>query len=111
MKQLIIALLMLLTVSVTAQRSTISDPSLGKFTVSGTPGQNLDAENLPLDKLVRLTLPISNNSAGNVLPAGSCKIKIGLGSKLTLDPNFSVINADLHDFPAQWDPKLGIHVT
>ena len=34
----------------------------------------------------------------NALPAGTCKIKIGLGSKLVLDPNFDLNNTNTSEY-------------
>lgn len=98
MKRILFAALLLASLKGFSQKSAISDPSLGRITITGTSGQMLDADNLPLDQVIRIKLPISNLNSGNILPAGSCKIKLGFGSKLALDPGFNVIAADLHEY-------------
>ncbi|MEI7735419.1 MAG: T9SS type A sorting domain-containing protein [Ferruginibacter sp.] len=39
---------------------------------------------------LQLRVPILNLSSTNSIPAGSCKIKIGLGSKLIIEPGFNL---------------------
>jgi Secretion system C-terminal sorting domain len=56
--------------------------------------QYLVRQLLPLDGIVRLNVPLFNLNSVNALPAGSCKIKIGLGSKLVLNPDFDLANTN-----------------
>ncbi len=73
--------------------AVIADPSLGKLELTNFAGQVLDANNLQSDQLIKLKVPVGSISHGKALPAGSCIIKIGLGSKLLLDPGFDLTNA------------------
>ena len=74
-----------------AQRTAVfADAQLGKIAITDMTGDVLDAENIQQEQLLKLTIPVSKSSHGKALPAGSCKIKIGFGSKLGLDPNFDL---------------------
>jgi Secretion system C-terminal sorting domain len=93
MKNLLFSLLFLFSVKGYNQ-VVFADPALnqtGFATISGAPA---DADLLPLDGIVRLNVPIFNLNTLNALPAGSCKIKIGLGSKLVLNPDFDIANTN-----------------
>lgn len=75
-----------------------ADPKLGIIEVLDMEGFTLDANNLQADQLIKLRIPVSGESHGNSIPAGSCKIKIGLGSKLLLDPQFHLNSAGLGSY-------------
>ena len=98
MKHFIISGLLLLSLGAAAQKSAISDPSLGRISVVNISGQSLDVDNIPVDQVFRIKLPISNVNTGKPLPAGSCKIKLGFGSKLILDPSFMVNDVELNQY-------------
>ncbi len=98
MKSIFLSGLLLLCLNGMSQNSAISDPALGRITLSGQPGQVLNADKLPLDQVFSLRLPITNVNNGKMLPAGSCKIKLGFGSKLAIDPGFSVVAADMNEY-------------
>ncbi len=94
-KNLFVAGLLAASTSGMAQtgKAVIADPKLGVIDLSDNNGFRVPATNIPNGKQVLLTLPVSNNSHGRDLPAGSCKIKIGLGSKLILNPAFDLNGA------------------
>ena len=78
-------------VSSYAQRPAVSaDLQLGTIRLTDDAGTGVDANGLETDKVIRMLIPVMNDNHGRVLPAGSCKIKIGLGSKLEMDPSFSM---------------------
>lgn len=81
------------------QRSAVlADPKLGVIELSDISGYSLDANNLQADQLFKLRIPIASESHGKSIPAGSCKIKIGLGSKLEMDPQFDLNSAGLGSY-------------
>ncbi len=45
---------------------------------------------VPLGTTIQLRIPVLNLNTINALPTGSCKIKIGLGSKMILAPDFNL---------------------
>ena len=77
--------------------SSIADPSLGKIQVTDMSDNVLNADNLKVGQLIKLSIPVINGG-DKELPAGSCKVKIGLGSKLMLDPNFVLSTAKLNNY-------------
>ena len=76
----------------------IADPKLGKIELTDFSGVLLNADNLKADQLLRLKLPVLCDNHGLALPAGSCKLKIGLGSKLVLDPGFDLMDAGMSNY-------------
>lgn len=71
-------------------QSVSADPSLAQLTFESISNTSVDPNILGLGEVVQLKVPILNLNTSNALPAGSCKIKIGLGSKIELDPSFNL---------------------
>lgn len=94
-KCLITAGFMVAALNGTAQnrKAVIADPKLDALELTDFSGGSLNADNLQADQLIKLKVPVSIDNGGKALPAGSAKIKIGLGSKLVLDPGFNLSDA------------------
>ncbi len=75
------------------RQAVIADPKLDALELTDFSGSRLDPANLHADRLIKLKIPVTIDNGGMALPAGSAKIKIGLGSKLILDPGFDVADA------------------
>lgn len=73
-------------------QSVIADPAVGQVVISNIANQNLPAvtPTMPAQVVYILKLPIRNLSTVNAIPTGSAKVKIGLGSKLILNPSFNL---------------------
>jgi hypothetical protein len=71
-------------------QAVMADARLGAVTLVDEQGFALDADYVQPDALIRLKIPVINDNHGQALPAGSCMIKIGLGSKLELDPAYEL---------------------
>jgi len=98
MKNLILlSTLFLLSVNSYSQ-AVIADPALQNLSVKTVSNFPIDENLLPLNGVVDLKVPILNLNLLNALPAGTCKIKIGLGSKLVLDPNFNLNNTNTSQY-------------
>jgi hypothetical protein len=97
MKNLLCSLLLLLSLKGLGQ-VVFADPALNQTDITTVSTAPVDASMLPLDGVVRLNLPILNLNTTNPLPAGSCKIKIGLGSKMVLDPAFDLANTNTSNY-------------
>lgn len=81
------------------KRAAVSaDPRLGKITFTDLAGFQMDEAYVQPNELIRLKIPVQNSNHGQVLPAGSCKIKIGFGSKLTLDSTFDLNSAAMSNY-------------
>ena len=96
---LFVAGLLAISLNSTGQKTAVmADPKLGVIKVSDLSGNLLDASNLKADQLIKITIPVSSESHGKAVPSGSCKIKIGRGSKLELDPQFDLNNSGLGSY-------------
>ncbi|MBC7936597.1 MAG: T9SS type A sorting domain-containing protein [Rhizobacter sp.] len=84
--------------SIGQRTAVMADPKLGAIELSDMAGYALDANSLQPDQLIKLRIPVAGESHGKSIPAGSCKIKIGLGSKLELDPQFDLNSAGLSSY-------------
>lgn len=86
-------------------RAVIADPKIGTISFTDMAGLRLDEAYIQPNELVKLKIPVLNNNHGQALPAGSCKIKIGFGSKLVLDPSFD-LNATAMNSYFQWSSSM-----
>jgi hypothetical protein len=94
MKNLLVSLLLLVSISSIGQTSqkvsASADPKLGQIVLTDLYGTQLDPEALEANQVIRLKIPVSNLNLTEQVPAGSAQIKIGFGSKLQLDPSFDL---------------------
>lgn len=82
-----------------AQRASVmADTKLGVISLVDEYGMAINATDISADKIITLKIPVVNNNHGKAIPAGSAKIKIGLGSKLVLDPNTNINNTQLSNY-------------
>jgi hypothetical protein len=72
--------------SVAQQRAVTLDPKLGSIKITDMAGNQINENFIQPGQLVKLVIPVESVNQTDVLPKGSCKVKIGLGSKLLLDP-------------------------
>jgi len=79
-------------------RAVMADPKLGTISFTDMGGYQLDEAYIQPNELVKIKIPVLNNSHGQALPAGSCKIKIGFGSKLVLDPAYDLNTAAMNSY-------------
>jgi hypothetical protein len=71
-------------------QSVTADPALEPMKITSLNNITFSSSQIPLDNILKLKVPILNKNIVNGIPDGTCKIKIGLGSKLILDPNFDL---------------------
>jgi hypothetical protein len=87
------------SMSSTAQRTSVmADPELGRITLANATGFAVDANQVLADQVISIKIPVMNDNHGQAVPAGSCKVKIGLGSKLVLDPAYNLNNTALGNY-------------
>jgi hypothetical protein len=79
-------------------RSVIADPHIGALKLTDVYGYEINQDFVQPNQLIKLTIPVANVNHGKPLPAGSCKLKIGLGSKMELDPSFDITSASLNSY-------------
>lgn len=78
----------LLMLSLMSKGQVIADPAVSQIGVVNVANIHIDAYTIPLDDVIKLNVPVYNLNLVNSLPDHSCKVKIGLGSKMILDPQF-----------------------
>lgn len=100
MKKHILLLFIAVSLMSTVRSQIFADPSIEQVFFSDLNGQPID-DTMPLGYVARLNVLIKNLNIQNGLPAGSCKIKIGLGSKLILQPGFNISLASTNQY-FQW---------
>lgn len=78
--------------------ATVADPALSQMNVTDLSSAEIDPQAIPLGSIVKLDVPIYNLDIVNNLPSGSCKIKIGLGSHIVIDPLFDVNSVNSNEY-------------
>jgi len=76
----------------------IADPAFDQINITDNIGNDIDEFALPLGGVYVLRVPIRNLNTITGLPTGSCKVKIGLGSKLIMDPDFNLNGTNTSSF-------------
>jgi hypothetical protein len=81
------------------QRPSVTlDAKLGQIAITDDLGFAVDANNISAASVIKIRIPIESDNHGKAIPKGSTKIKIGLGSKLELDPSFNINSAELSNY-------------
>ncbi len=88
----------LIFLSMGSYGQSFADPAFAQVNITDNAGADINEFALPLGGVYTLAVPILNLSTTTALPAGSCKVKIGLGSKLILDPDFNLGNTTTSGF-------------
>lgn len=82
-----------------AQRPSVTlDAKLGQIAITNDMGSVVDANDITATEIIKIRIPILSDNHGKAIPKGSSKIKIGLGSKLELDPSFNINTAELNGY-------------
>ena len=82
-------------------QAVIADPAVNAMRTASVTALPVDATVIPIDSVIILKVPVINYNLVNSLPAGTCKIKIGLGSKIILDPAFNLSAVNTSNY-FQW---------
>ena len=85
----------------TAGQSVIADPAVNLMRTATTTSLPVSPAVIPIDSIITVRVPVINYNVVNALPAGSCKLKIGLGSKMALDPGFDLATVNTSNY-FQW---------
>lgn len=80
------------------KRSISADPHLGTITLTDNDGYQINEEYVQPNQVIKLKIPVASVTHGKELPAGSCKIKIGFGSKMELDPLYDLSSSALNNY-------------
>lgn len=102
MKKLIFTSILLSTFIVKSSgQAVIADPAVNLMRTASTSLLPVNPNVIPIDSIITLRVPVINYNLVNALPSGSCKIKIGLGSKIILDPAFNLSTINTSNY-FQW---------
>ncbi|MFZ4770654.1 MAG: T9SS type A sorting domain-containing protein [Ferruginibacter sp.] len=71
-------------------QAIIADPAVNTMRTTSVASLPVNADAIPIDSIISIKIPVINYNLNNPIPSGTCKIKIGLGSKLILDPSFNL---------------------
>ncbi len=100
MKNLIFTTLFVLALfSQSFGQAVFADPAVNEMrTASVTSSLTINPGLIPVNEVISLKVPVINYNITNNLPSGTCKIKIGLGSKIELDPNFDLSTVNTNNY-------------
>jgi hypothetical protein len=102
MKKLIFTTLLFSTFIVrSSAQAVIADPAVNYMRTASTTSLPINPTMIPIDSIIALKVPVINYNLANALPSGTCKIKIGLGSKIVLDPAFDLTTINTSNY-FQW---------
>jgi Secretion system C-terminal sorting domain len=79
-------------------QSITADPALDPMRITTLTSGTILTTQLPINGIIKLKVPILNKNITNALPAGTCKVKVGLGSKLIVDPAFNLNTVNTSNF-------------
>ena len=91
LKRVLFVSLLFALVSVKTYSQVLADPGVSGFDITNLGLVSQNANELGKDYHYILKLPIFNSNQAFALPAGSCKIRVGLGSKAV--PDYTVMTA------------------
>lgn len=94
MKNFILALILGIPFYSLGQTSVTADPALQNAVFTNLSNGVILPFGLPLNGPIKLKLPLRNINTNSAIPAGSCKVKIGLGSKMVVSPTFNLVTAN-----------------
>ena len=98
-KCLLVSALLAASLSGVAQlRAVTLDPKLGGIKITDLAGNVLNENFIQPGQLLKIVVPVANTIHDNAVPKGSCKIKIGLGSKLLLDPQLDLTTVNSSNY-------------
>jgi hypothetical protein len=97
MRNFFLALVIVAIANFKAQAQLIADPGIEQVSFTDLSGNAID-DTMPIGYVAQLNIPIRNYHPATGIPAGTCKVKIGLGSKIIVDPAFDVALASTSEY-------------
>jgi len=86
-------------------QAVIADPAVNVMRTTSQNTVPLDPFQIPMGVVFQLKVPVINYNLINALPTGSCKIKIGLGTNVELDPAFNLSTVNTSNY-FQWTSEF-----
>ncbi len=87
--------------------SFIADPAVGQMNITNQADVSQSANSLLFTQNYKLKLPVYNLNQLNIVPNGTIKLTIDLGTKLILDPTFNLATAPLSNYFAWSSAVVG----
>ena len=78
--------------------AVIADPAVGQIFFTNTSDVLQSANTLLFPPVYKLKVPFYNLNQTNIVPNGTIQVKVNLGSKLNLDPAFTLATAPLSNY-------------
>ncbi|MCP9751973.1 SprB repeat-containing protein [Ferruginibacter sp. HRS2-29] len=85
--------------------ATIADPAVGQMNFTTLAGVSQSANTLLFTQAYKLNVPFYNLNQTTIVPNGTITVRVNLGSKLILDPAFSLATAPLNNYFA-WTSQV-----
>ena len=102
---LILVITFALCCGLKAQTVVVADPGVISFDVTSLADVPVNANSLAQNSIYKLKLTIFNGSQANDIPNGTAYIRIGLGSRLVVDPAFVLAAAPYNNY-FTWTSQL-----
>ncbi len=91
LKSLLLGTLIVASLNTNAQQRAVTlDPKLGALRITDLAGGAINENFIQPGQIIKLVIPVASINQDQPMPKGSCKIKIGLGSKLVVDASQSL---------------------
>ena len=81
-----------------SNRAVRTDTKLGKIGLTDATGYAVNELYVQPDEIIQLKIPVLNANHGQALPAGTCKLKIGLGTNLVVDQSYNLNSTALSSY-------------
>ena len=98
MKIFLLSLLVAVSFNGFTQTVVFADPGVGALYITFPAGGTANANNLAINQPYVLNVPLFNSNQLNSIPPLTIRVKIGLGSKMILDPGFNLATAPLSNY-------------
>lgn len=87
-----------LALTTSAQTAVTADPGIISFDITDPGDVSVNANSLSQNSIYKIKLGVLNGSQANAIPDGSAYIRIGLGTKLIIDPAFNLATAAYNEY-------------
>ncbi|MBL7728034.1 MAG: hypothetical protein JNM68_10125 [Dinghuibacter sp.] len=106
--KLLYAIILLLCTYRAGAQAVFADPALGQAFFTSVEGTPVDLPPvLAKETVYVLNIPVYNKNLLNAIQQGTTKLKIGLGSKLILDPSFNIATSNTSNWFSWTSEVLG----
>ncbi len=98
MKTFLLTFLIALSFNSNSQTVVFADPGVGSLYITNSGGATVDANNLSINQPYILNVPLFNSNPSVGIPPQTIRIKIGLGSRMIINPGYDLSTAPLSNY-------------